>query len=331
MIRKLIAPYSEADIIKHWKYTDKVYVSIICTCFNQESYIRETIESFLAQESEYKFEIIIHDDASTDNTSNILEYYQTRFPSIIKLLLQSENQYSQRKLILLITANHAQGEYLALCEGDDYWLDPKKIQKQVVCLLSDKSISLVHTGTLDYIQKTDNYSVSVVPSSNITTTSLFNRNQIRTLTTVFPKKYFDDFFKFNHREATQWLLGDWPLWLYLSTLGRIVLIPDITSVYRILSDSASHFTCKQKKERFINSTLDMRLYMYEKYSRNPSDINMIYESYAKDCIVNGIDYPKMHIDKLGLLYRVFLFLDKFGITSVVLKFRTRMRRFLSAC
>ena len=331
MFKKLIAPDTEVEIKKHWKYTDKVYVSILCPCFNQEDYIRDTIESFLAQESEYRFEIIVHDDASSDSTAQILKSYQARFPTIVKLILQTENQYSQGKLIFVLAANYAQGEFLALCEGDDYWLDPKKIQKQVVCLLSDQSISLVHTGALDFIQNTNNYSVSVVPSSINTTSSLFNRNQIRTLTTMFPKKFFDEFFTINYNEATKWLLGDWPLWIYLSVQGKIVLIPDVTSVYRILSDSASHFTCKLKKERFVNSTLNMRLYMYEKYCRSPSVLNQIYESYAKDCLVNGIDYPKMHIDKLGLQYRVFLFLDKLGITSAVLKFRTRMRRFLSAC
>ena len=93
-ITKLVAPEREAEITKHWKYTDKVYTSVICITFNQDIYIRDAIDSFLAQVTEYKFEIIIHDDVSTDKTREILKEYQQKYPSIIKLILQETNQFS---------------------------------------------------------------------------------------------------------------------------------------------------------------------------------------------------------------------------------------------
>ncbi|WP_368193336.1 glycosyltransferase family 2 protein [Aeromonas sp. s8] len=328
MFTKLTAPHSEAEIKKHWKYVDKVYISILCPCFNQENYIRDAIESFLAQECEYRFELIVHDDASTDSTPEILKIYQAKFPTIIKLVLQEENQYSQGKQISAIAASHAQGIYLALCEGDDFWIHSYKIQKQVTYLLADSSLSLVHTGSFDLIENTGEITTSFVPSPINTTKSLFNRNRIRTLTTMFPKKHFDDFYLQNGEEASKWLLGDWPLWIYFSTVGKIAHIPDITSVYRILPNSASNFTNIKKKERFINSTFYMRLYMCKKYSASSSYrsyIDDIYKSYARQCLAHGILFPKEYVDKLGFLYKVLVFSNKIGIVQNFLILRTWLR------
>ncbi|KAA8596484.1 glycosyltransferase [Vibrio cyclitrophicus] len=142
-ITKLKAPLTESDITKHWKYIDKVYVSVICTTFNQELYIRDAIESFLAQETEYKFEIIIHDDVSTDSTRAILKEYLQKYPSIIKLILQAENQFS---INVNMPFKHAlslsEGEYVAICEGDDFWCDCKKIDLQINALSALPNIGL---------------------------------------------------------------------------------------------------------------------------------------------------------------------------------------------
>ncbi|MGL4544263.1 MAG: hypothetical protein ACRCUU_01705, partial [Plesiomonas sp.] len=97
---------------------------------------------------------------------------------------------------------------------------------------------------------------------------------------------------------------------------------------RILSNSASHFTCDQKKEKFIKSTLYMRLYMCEKYSADISYINAIYKSHAKECIVHGVLYPQEHVDKVGFLYRTLLFINRTGLVSQFLILRERLRRFL---
>lgn len=138
MFEKLVAPKTEAEITKHWKYTDKVYTSVICTTYNQDSYIRDAIDSFLAQVTEYKFEIIIHDDVSTDKTREILKEYQQKYPSIIKLILQETNQFS---ININMPFKHslaiAEGEYIALCEGDDFWIDENKLQNQTEVLESE--------------------------------------------------------------------------------------------------------------------------------------------------------------------------------------------------
>lgn len=143
MFEKLIAPKKEEEIIKHWKYTDKIYTSVICITFNQELYIRDAIDSFLAQETEYKFEIIIHDDVSTDSTRDILKDYQKQYPSIIKLILQDTNQFS---ININMPFKHAfemaEGEYIAPCEGDDCWCDCKKLDLQINALTELPNVGL---------------------------------------------------------------------------------------------------------------------------------------------------------------------------------------------
>lgn len=114
------------------KKTEDIIVSIITLTYNHEPYIRECLDGILMQQTSFKFELLIHDDASTDNTANIIREYATKYPNIIKPIYQTENQYSQKVPIgCTYLYPRAQGKYIALCEGDDYWTDPLKLQKQV--------------------------------------------------------------------------------------------------------------------------------------------------------------------------------------------------------
>lgn len=111
--------------------TKDIKVSVICATYNQENYISEAINSFLKQKTTFDFEIIVHDDASTDNTSKILRQFQSEYPDKVFPIIQDENQYSKGIKISTIMANVAKGEYLAWCEGDDFWIDDNKLQLQV--------------------------------------------------------------------------------------------------------------------------------------------------------------------------------------------------------
>lgn len=109
---------------------NSIKVSILCQTFNHEAYIEEALKGFLMQETDFDFEICIHDDASTDKTTEIIRNYESRFPDKIKPIYQFTNQYGLGKRITRINMARAQGQYFAICEGDDYWTDPRKLQKQ---------------------------------------------------------------------------------------------------------------------------------------------------------------------------------------------------------
>jgi len=115
------------------KKNENIMVSIDCITYNHEDYIRDTIDSFLMQKTNFNYEILIHDDASTDRTAEIITEYQKKYPDIIKPIFQKQNQYSQGVKHISYKFNHtrAKGKYIAFCEGDDYWIDENKLQKQV--------------------------------------------------------------------------------------------------------------------------------------------------------------------------------------------------------
>ena len=121
---------TEQEIMQNWSKREKPLVTVSCITYNQEKYIEDAIKGFLLQKTDFPFEIIIHDDASTDNTTNIVREYAKKYPRIIKIILQKENQHSQGKKVSTFIFKIAQGDYIAICEGDDYWTDPQKLQIQ---------------------------------------------------------------------------------------------------------------------------------------------------------------------------------------------------------
>lgn len=129
---------------------ENVMVSICCIVYNHESYIRQCLDGFIMQKTNFVYEIVIHDDASTDKTAEIIREYEAKYPNIIKPIYQKENQYS-KGIQISATYNlpRAKGKYIALCEGDDYWTDPLKLQKQVDFLEINLEYSgCVHQATI---------------------------------------------------------------------------------------------------------------------------------------------------------------------------------------
>ncbi|RLA52874.1 MAG: glycosyltransferase family 2 protein [Gammaproteobacteria bacterium] len=122
---------TEQEIMENWPQSENPVVSVCCTTFNHENYIGEAIDSFLMQKTNFPFEIIVRDDCSTDRTSSILRDYVHKYPDLIKPIYEAENQYSKGVKAMPVVYKKAVGAYFALCEGDDYWTDPLKLQKQV--------------------------------------------------------------------------------------------------------------------------------------------------------------------------------------------------------
>lgn len=125
---------------------EDVQVSIICNAFNHEAYIRDTMEGFVMQKTTFPFEVLVHDDASTDHTADIIREYEVKYPQIIKPIYETENQYSKQDGSLRrIQYGRVRGKYIALCEGDDYWTDPFKLQKQFDALEAHPEIDICAT------------------------------------------------------------------------------------------------------------------------------------------------------------------------------------------
>ncbi len=123
---------------------DEIKVSVYCLAYNHAEYIRKTLEGFVMQKTNFKFEVFVHDDASTDETATIIKEYAEKYPDIIKPIFQTENQYSKKiGIVKTFIYPLMRGKYIACCEGDDYWTDENKLQIQADILDNNNNISLV--------------------------------------------------------------------------------------------------------------------------------------------------------------------------------------------
>jgi len=169
-------------------FSTAIKVSVCCVTYNHAAYIRQTLDGFLQQRTDFCVEILVHDDASTDGTAAIVADYAQRYPGVIKAILQSENQYSQGVNVMATLRGSAQGEYLAYCEGDDYWQDPDKLYQQAHYL--DTHLDTVMVGHATQRIRADG---SVIPEPKPTWyRSAFNLNagmsayQLKTLYSMVP-------------------------------------------------------------------------------------------------------------------------------------------------
>lgn len=139
---------------------NELMVSIRCLTYNHEPYIRQCLEGFVMQKTNFRFEAIVHDDASTDGTVAIIREYAEKYPNIIKPIYETQNQYSKHDGSLgKIMSAACTGKYIALCEGDDYWIDPLKLQKQVDFLECHSDYYVVGMRSLLYRQDVGKYDV----------------------------------------------------------------------------------------------------------------------------------------------------------------------------
>ncbi len=229
--------------------TRPLMVSIWCITYNHEPYIRQCLEGFVMQETNFRFEAIVHDDASTDNTAAIIREYVERYPDIIKPIFETENQYSKDNAFLQkIMGNVCKGKYIAYCEGDDYWTDPYKLQKQVDFLENNSEYILVHSDFAAFNNSKNIFIHHAARKYKIYNGDvfehLFEKCFIRTPTVLhrnIPKEIPiqcepEDMFK-----------GDLYLFYWLSKKGKFYFLDEEMAVYRVLENSASHFTSEEAR------------------------------------------------------------------------------------
>lgn len=262
---------------------DNPKVSIFCFTYNHEKYIRDALEGFLMQKTDFSFEIIVHDDASTDRTSLILREYEEKNPDLIHVIYQTENQYSKFKyptqFVFLTMRKLVRGQYIAWCDGDDYWIDTNKLQMQVDymenhpdCVLTGHDIWMLNcqTGSKDrlmiFSKEMDIPAEQFIGGTgDIATVSLMFRSDMLDM---------DDFF-LNTK------VGDDPLKLYCFTKGSVHYFDWPMSVYRYLSNAES-WSSTQIND--LNSCLSFEANQYVLFKKYNTYTNGIYIEYVKNYI-----------------------------------------------
>lgn len=264
-------------------------VTIACITYNHESYIRNCLEGIVTQKTNFAFEVLVHEDCSTDNTAAIIREYEAKYPDLFRCVYQSENQFSKGILPYYTLFPMARGKYIALCDGDDWWIDPFKLQKQIDFL----------EGNSDFVACFHN--VRVDCEGQISLFNSLTENHYPTTEDIIVRRWFiaTSAFVFRNvlKEYPSWtneiVNDDVLLFLLLAKEGRFYYMDDVMSVYRKHRNSVSAQLNKNAinlNNQIINLyTLIKPLYPqdYEKY------INAAISNYQKENekLQRDIDYP----------------------------------------
>lgn len=231
---------------------ENIKVSILCLCFNHEKYIRKCLDGFVMQECDFEYEVLIHDDASTDSSVEIIREYEQKYPNIIKPAYQTENQFSKGvKISKTFLFPRVKGEYIALCEGDDFWTDPQKLKKQVEFLDNNPEYSAcVHRAVVRYSKTGEEIRIPQISEGRefsldeiiragggiFATNSLMARTkEYLTLPECFEAKGF----------------GDYQRFMYAAICGKVWCMCDVMSQYNCENDGSWTATVWKNPERRI--------------------------------------------------------------------------------
>lgn len=267
-----------------------IAVTVCCLTYNHGLYIEDALDGILKQKTSFNYQIIIHDDASTDNTQDIIKQYVNKFPNIIVPILQVENQYSKGvKIGYQFVLPLVKGKYIAFCEGDDYWCDENKLQKQFEIMEANPQYSACVHNTLFKDYKTNREYVPYLESNDliITTEMLISKSGsfFQTSSVFMRSQYFNRPPEFRIK-----YVGDYPRSVYLSLMGEIYYIKDVMSVYRKnLPGSWSSSSTKTQRLAALEGMNNMLRYVdgYCNYKLHGIISNTIRNNEFQMLTING--------------------------------------------
>lgn len=287
--------------------------TIRCCAYNQERYIRDCLEGFVMQKTNFRFEAIVHDDASTDGTAAIIKEYAEKYPDIIKPIFETENQYSKHDGSLRrIMDEHTHGKYVAYCEGDDYWIDPLKLQKQVDFLEAHPDYSMCWTDAYEETNGKRKPYCRYAKDCQSPMEEIIERGGdfVPTCSIVVHKNCLMSM----PDKAKSLFCGDYPLQMWSGHFGKVFYLKDQTCVYRFMSAGSwsQKFSKETKRQRVEHYYKEKKLLDYFnklfEYQFNESfekrAANVLYSillsageyEMAKPYLKLRYKY-KMHIDK----------------------------------
>lgn len=255
---------------------NETMVSVICTVYNHEKYLRKCLDGFVMQKTNFKFEVLIHDDASTDGSADIIREYEKKYPDIIKPIYQTENQYSKGiKIGPTYLFPIAKGKYLAFCEGDDYWRDENKLQKQFDIMENHPDCSICVHKVMDILED-GTHLEHYHPNGDIEINCFNCEDYINLISsgTYHPfqtSSYFIRMSLFDYENKPEfWAnsdVGDVPMILYCVSKGSLYYIDDVMSCYR--NNSIGSWTNTVSSDTLKSITHSKRMFelfrSYDKY------------------------------------------------------------------
>lgn len=214
---------------------NEIKVSVLCIAYNHEKYIRKCLDGFVMQKTNFKFEVIVHDDASTDNTKQIIEEYNQKYPEIFVPIYETENQFSKKIAIIDdIMFPVSKGKYIAMCEGDDYWCDENKLQMQYDFMESHPECSACFTNTVihDIKNKVADFNYNNwTDVHELTEKEVFELGLVHTTTHFVRREALR-----KDKEDSKYWFGDYVRKTSYYKFGKLYCLPYVTSVYNSNND-----------------------------------------------------------------------------------------------
>lgn len=278
---------------------DQFKVCVRCLTYNHSPYIEDTLQGFVSQQTTFPFLFVVVDDASSDDNAIVINrFLQNNFDPIgdygyvveendNAIISEGRSKANSNCFFVFYSLkfnHHRKGidkekyfekwmdvPFQAICEGDDYWIDQKKLQKQVDLMEEDTQVGLCYTDAKVYYQTEKRFGKSGdVEFKGLR--DMFKNNPIMTLTTMFKTDLLYEYCKDIQPSTKDWLSGDYPFWLWLAAHSKVKFINEITSVYRYLDNSASHSTDINKQIAMYISDYDIKSYFIDRIF--PDDIGL---------------------------------------------------------
>ena len=295
----------------------EVMVSVCCTTYNHEKYVRDALEGFVDQETDFLYEVIVHDDASTDGTVEIIREYAEKYPDIIKPIYQEENQYSKQvNIYAQYIYPNTKGKYIALCEGDDYWIDKHKLQIQVDFMEKHTGFSAcVHnTCFLDTRSGEERIFYGTEEKELGILDTIYEGGQsFHTSSLLFYREYALEQPEFYHFTTK---MKDYPMAIYLSYSGKIKYFPQVMSVYRVLTEgswSMAYLDLGRQIEslqELIRMLEGFDLYSDKQYHKEVQ--KSMRDKRFLLAVLQG-DFETIHSEEMKEYYQKIPFVGKLGI------------------
>ena len=299
---------------------NEILVSVIVPTYNQSEFLELTLLNIINQKTNFHYEMIISNDASTDNSDSVIQ-------DIIKTKANNDNlsiKYFNHEKNLGMIKNwmfcieQCKGKYIAICEGDDYWIDENKLQKQVDFLEQNHDYGLVFTNS-KRLNNNHIYEKIISYSNDPKYKYLLPENIIPTLTTLFrnDKQIIEEYFHLLNTK--DWTIGDYPLWFLFNKKYKIHFLKDYTTVYRITPNTASRPNDIVKKYLYIRSIYKIRKHNIDKdYDSSDMDDDFILTSMSlllqnyneladfKNEIINNTKNHKFRNSKKEIFRQLFV-------------------------
>lgn len=238
--------------------------SVLVVTYNQEKYIAQTLDSILNQVHNYKYEIVVGEDCSIDNTKKIIEEYVEKYPDIIKPIYNNPNRGLINNYFNVIA--HCKGKYIMQCAGDDYWL-PGKVTRQIEFMECNLDIGLCYGKSKVWKESAQLYECNDLGLDGESFNKmLLDGNKIPALTVCMRSELIKSYIEEVKPLEKKWLMEDLPMWLWFYKNSKVKFDEECMAVYRIIENSVSHSNDEQKELDFRKSIYDVREFYAKKYN-----------------------------------------------------------------